>query len=78
MHDLSVLNQRFAALGFTRKPVRYHAAELLFQTTLALGGIVAFVMADEAVMKAGALLVITLGNLGLTNFGHSASHNGIS
>jgi linoleoyl-CoA desaturase len=78
VHDLAVLNKRFAALGFTRKPVRYHAAELLFQTTLALGGIVAFVIADDAVMKAGALLVITLGNLGLTNFGHSASHNGIS
>lgn len=78
MHDLAVLHKQFASLGFTRKPVRYHAAELLFQAALAVGGAIAFAVASGTLVKVVALVLMTFGNLGLTNFGHSASHNGIS
>jgi linoleoyl-CoA desaturase len=78
VHDLAVLNKQFAALGFNRKPVLYHAAELLLQVAFAGGGALVFALASGIVMKTGALVLMTFGNLGLTNFGHSASHHGIS
>jgi linoleoyl-CoA desaturase len=78
VHDLAILNKQFATLGFDRKPVRYHAAEVLLQLALAVGAAVAFAVTSSALVRVGALVLMTFGNLGLTNFGHSASHNGIS
>ncbi|MEY4635738.1 MAG: hypothetical protein RJA55_1536 [Acidobacteriota bacterium] len=70
--------REFAALGFTRKPVGRHAVELAILLTLGLGGAVAFLTAAGITGQAVALVVMTLGNLGLTTYGHSASHNGIA
>jgi linoleoyl-CoA desaturase len=78
VHDLAVLNKQFAALGFTRKPVARHAAELSLHLAMGVGGAVAFALVPGLAARTAALLVMTLGNLGLTNFGHSASHNGIT
>ena len=45
---------------------------------MGVGGAIAFATVSGFPARAAALLAMTLGNLGLTNFGHSASHFGIS
>jgi linoleoyl-CoA desaturase len=78
VHALIALNRQFAARGFHRKPVAYHTAELLFQLAAAVGGALVLALLPGAAIRAAALIVMTLGNLGLTTYGHSAAHNGIS
>ncbi|HUR34272.1 MAG TPA: acyl-CoA desaturase [Vicinamibacterales bacterium] len=78
MHALVTLNREFAALGFHRKPVGYHFAELLLHLATGVGAAIAFALLPGAIVRTIALVVMTFGNLGLTTYGHSAAHNGIS
>jgi linoleoyl-CoA desaturase len=78
VHALITLNKEFAARGFHRKPVAYHFAELLLHLIAAVGGAAAFALLPGTSIRAAALIVMTFGNLGLTTYGHSAAHNGIS
>jgi linoleoyl-CoA desaturase len=78
VHALIKLNREFTALGFQRKPVARHLAELLVQLTAAIGGALAFALLPNALAGVAGLVVMTFGNLGLTTFGHSAAHNGVS
>ncbi|HEV7589136.1 MAG TPA: hypothetical protein VGO40_13560, partial [Longimicrobium sp.] len=78
MHPLTVLNRELAARGFHRKPTARLLAELALLLAMAAGGAAAYFLVHGIVLKAAALLVMALGNLGITTHTHSSSHNGTS
>ena len=78
MHVLTLLNSEFDALGFHRKPALRLASELGAHLVLAVGGAVAFAMVAGPAAKSACLLLMTLGNLGITTHTHSSSHNATS
>src|SRR4051812_41840566 len=78
MHALTLLNKEFTARGFHHKPVALALSHLALHVALALGGAAAFVLAPGLPAKVAALVVMTLGNLGISGHTHTSSHNGIS
>lgn len=78
MHPLSALNKEFVARGFHHKPVRVALSHLALHVSCALGGAAAFMLAHGLPAKAAALVVMTLGNLGISGHTHTSSHNGTS
>jgi fatty acid desaturase len=78
MHPLTVLNQELAARGYHRKPTARLLAGLALLLAMAGGGAAAYLAVHGVAAKAAALLVMTLGNLGITTHTHSSSHNSTS
>jgi fatty acid desaturase len=78
VHPLTVLNRELAARGYHHKPTARLLAELALLLAMAAGGAAAYFLLHGAVPKAAALLVMALGNLGITTHTHSSSHNGTS
>ena len=78
MHALSILNQEFAARGFHRKPVGRLLGELALLVSMSLGGTAVFALADGVLPKLAGLVVMAMGNLGITTHSHTSSHNGTS
>lgn len=78
MHPLTALNREFAALGFNRKPFGRLMAELAVLVAMSAGGMAVFILAEPLAARLAGLLVMAMGNLGITTHGHSSSHNGTS
>jgi linoleoyl-CoA desaturase len=78
VHALSLLNKELAARGFHRKPTGLLLAQLAVLVAMSLGGTAVFVLADGIVLRLMGLLVMAMGNLGITTHSHTSSHNGTS
>jgi linoleoyl-CoA desaturase len=78
VHPLTALNREFAALGFNRKPVGRLMTQLGVLVLMSFGGTAVFVLAEPLPARLAGLLVMAMGNLGITTHGHSSSHNGTS
>jgi len=78
MHPLSALNREFVARGLHRKPVGLALSHLALHVACSLGGTAAFVLAHGLPARVAALVVMTLGNLGISGHTHTSSHNGTS
>lgn len=78
MHALSLLNKELAARGFHRKPTGLLLAQLAVLVAMSLGGTAVFVLADGILVRLAGLLVMAMGNLGITTHSHTSSHNGTS
>jgi len=60
--------------GWHRPPTARMAVELTSHVALALGGIAAFLAAPSLPLRLAALVMTTVGSLGVTTFTHTASH----
>ena len=78
MHPLTALNREFATLGFNRKPFGRLILQLVVLVMMAVGGMAVFILAEPLPLRLAGLLVMAMGNLGITTHGHSSSHNGTS
>lgn len=77
-HALTLLNREFAARGFHRKPTARLLAQLAVLVAMSLGGTAVFVLAENLSVRLAGLLVMAMGNLGITTHSHTSSHNGTS
>ena len=78
MHALSLLNREFAARGFHRKPTGLLLAQLGVLVAMSLGGTAVFALAPGLPAKLAGLVVMAMGNLGITTHSHTSSHNATS
>lgn len=78
LHALTLLNRELAARGFHRKPTARLVGQLAVLVAMSLGGTALFVLAESLVLRLAGLLVMAMGNLGITTHSHTSSHNGTS
>jgi fatty acid desaturase len=71
---LHALRDEVRSRGWDRPPAGRMAVEIAGHVALALGGIVAFVAAPGLLARACALVMTTIGSLGIITFTHTASH----
>lgn len=76
--NLKTLRNELDRLGCYEKATGRILAELALHVTLSLGGIAVFVASDSLWVRACALLVSTLGSMGVGTNTHTSSHHGTS
>jgi len=76
--NLKELRSELKACGYFKKKPGRIVVELILHVTLALGGIAVFVTADSMLVRIVALLVSSLGSMGVGTNTHTSSHYGTS
>ncbi len=71
---LALLKREIRDQGFYEIPSGRALSELAFHFVIALAGIAVCVASESLLVKAGALLVSTVGSLGVTTSTHTSSH----
>jgi fatty acid desaturase len=71
---LALLKQEIRGQGFEEAPAGRALAELALHFAVSLGGLAVCVAVESWALKAAALLVSTLGSLGITTNTHTSSH----
>ncbi|HKG20856.1 MAG TPA: acyl-CoA desaturase [Blastocatellia bacterium] len=72
--SVAALRREFAKRGWYERPTGRIALELAFNLFLALSGIIAFLAADDLLIRGAAMLVSTAGSMGVGTGAHTASH----
>lgn len=71
---VAALRKEFARRGWYERPTSRIIFELALNLSLALSGITVFLIADDLLVRAGAMLVSTAGSMGVGTGAHTASH----